>query len=76
MSINMLMAGENLYEVQNKNGTFTSNYFKGKYLALNTNLNCFPIESCEYVTSLMPPPLIMFSEAATMKLTCHGHTNQ
>lgn len=37
----MLMARENVYKVQNKNGTFTSNYFTGKYLALNTNLKLF-----------------------------------
>lgn len=40
--------------------------------AIETSI-VFPLEAVSMSPGLMPPPLIMFSHAATMKLTCHAH---
>jgi hypothetical protein len=44
------------------------------WLSIQTSI-VFPLEVTNMSLSFMPPPLIMFIEATTMKWTYHGRTN-
>jgi len=55
----------NIFKVLNKNCSFIA--FTQKYMALNTNLNCLPIEGYEYVTK---------SHASTTDDVLRSHNNE